>query len=152
MEEIKRTIFFVFVVFVTSLLVVPNSNVLEAGSIVKPSEDSRLVGKGYLVIIFYVDHITFDYYDFLEDGSFIIWTIEESGEGEYSIRDELLFRAQFEGALSENIAFTHQIKGLILSEKLIFGEGEEYFGTSKGKRYNFLGIYSDTNADLGAID
>ena len=128
-----------------SLLIVTSTNALEADSVGEPSESARLVGKGYLVIIFYADHITFDYYDFLEDGDFTIWTLEDYGEGEYSIRDELLFRAQFKGALSENVEFTYQIKGLILSEKLVFGEGEEYLGNNKGERYNFLGIFSDTN-------
>ena len=150
MRKINRMIF--FVALVISLLIVPNTNVLEAGSVVKPSESSRLTGKGYLVIIFYANHITFDYYDFLDDGNFAIWTIEDYGEGEYSTRDELLFRAQFKGELSENIEFTYQIKGLILSEKLIFGEGEEYFGNSKGERYNFLGIFSETNADFDTIN
>ena len=150
MKKTNRMIF--FFVLVVSLLIVPNENVLEAGSVLKPSETLRLVGKGYLVIIFYADHITFDYYDFLEDGNFTIWTIEDYGEGEYSTRDELLFRAQFKGALSENVEFTYQIKGLILSEKLIFGEGEEYLGNTKGARYNFLGIFSDANADSNTIN
>ena len=149
MKKINSITF--FLALALSLLIGSNANALEADRVGEPSDSGRLVGKGYLVIIFYADHITFDYYDFLEDGSFTIWTIEDYGEGEYSTRDELLFRAQFKGALSENVEFTYQIKGLILSEKLIFGEGGEYLGNSKGERYNFLGVM-DTHADVDTTD
>ena len=150
MKKINRITF--FFALAISLLIVSNANVLEADSLVEPSESARLVGKGYLVIIFYADHITFDYYDFLEDGDFTIWTLEDYGEGEYSTRDELLFRAEFKGELSENVYFTYQIKGLILSEELILGEGMEYLSNSKGEQFYFLGVFSEPDADFDIID
>ena len=149
MKKINRLTF--FFAFALSLLIGPNANALKADSVGESPDSTRLVGKGYLIIIFYADHITFDYYDFLEDGSFTIWTIEDYGDGGYSTRDELLFRAQFKGALSENVEFTYQIKGIILSEKLIVGEGEEYLGNNKGVRYNFLGV-TDTHVDVDTTD
>lgn len=150
MKKIDRILF--FFALVIPLLIIGHAKVLKAGSVAIPWGGSPLVGKGYLAIIFYADHITFDYYDFLEDGRFSIWTMEDYGEGEYSTRDDILFRAHFKGALSENVEFTYQMTGLILSEKLIFGEGEEYLGTGQGERYNFLGVFSDPNANSDTTD
>lgn len=146
-----RAIVFCFLL-ATSLLTAANTDAMEAGRPGQPIQASQLIGKAYLVFIFYADHITFDYYDFHPDGDFSIWTIEEYGEGEYSVRDERLFRAHFEGVLSDPVEFTYRIKGLILSEKLIFGEGEEYLGNTSGVRYNFLGVISDPNATLDTTD
>lgn len=150
MKEIKRIVF--FLVLIISVLVVPHLNDLEAVSAIEPSEGSQLSGKSYLVFIFYPGRLTFDYYDFVEDGSFVIWTLEEYGEGSYSVRDELVFRAQFQGLLSEDVEFTYQIKGIILSGRLMFGDGVEYLGSSEGKRYYFLGIYSNATNSLDFID
>lgn len=150
MKGIKRIVF--FLVLFIAMLVVPYSNDLAAGSLVKLSEGSQLSGKSYLVFVFYLGRMTFDYYDFAEDGSFVIWSLEEYGEGEYSVRDEILFRAQFHGIISENMEFAYQIKGLIFSGRLLFGDGVEYLGSGEGERYYFLGVYSGAVTSLDFID
>lgn len=150
MKTRKITVF--FLVLLISVLVLPHWSDLEASGVKEPSGDSPLSGKSYLVINFYLGGITFDYYDFAEDGSFIIWTLEGYGEGSYSVRDDLLFQAQFHGALTESLEFAYQLRGIIFSEKVFFGDGVEYLGSSEGERYYFLGIYSGEMTSFSFVD
>jgi len=150
MKKIKGIIF--FLVLVISVLGAPHSNGLKAFSVLKPSKDLTLGGKSYLVFIFYFARVSFDYYDFGEDDSFVIWSLEQYGEGSYDVRDDIVFRAQFHGELSENVDFTYQIRGIILSERLVFGNGVEYLGSSKGVRFYFLGIYSGATTSSDFMD
>jgi len=115
-------------------------SLLEAATSLQQPENSPLAGRGYLVILYYDDRTTFDYYDFATDGTFAIWTLEGEGEGTYDVKNNIIFKALFTGTLTESIDYTYQIKGFIFSKRLLFGEGEEYLSGSEVKRYYFLAL------------
>ena len=119
-------------------------SLLEAATSLQQPESSPLAGRGYLVLLYYDDRTTFDYYDFATDGTFAIWTLEGEGEGTYDVKNNLIFKALFTGTLADNRDFTYQIKGFIFSKRLLFGEGEEYLGSNEVNRYYFLGLSINT--------
>jgi hypothetical protein len=119
-------------------------SLLEAATSLQQPESSPLAGRGYLVLLYYDDRTTFDYYDFATDGTFAIWTLEGEGEGTYDVKNNLIFKALFTGTLADNRDFTYQIKGFIFSKRLLFGEGEEYLSGSEVKRYYFVALYINT--------
>lgn len=125
---------------------------LEAATSLQQPENSPLSGRGYLVILYYGDRTTFDYYDFHTDGTFSIWTLEETGEGTYDVKNNIVFKALFTGTLTENVDFTYQIKGFIFSKRLLFGEGEEYLSGGEVQRYYFLGLYINTINEVPFMD
>ena len=112
----------------------------EAATSLRQPEPSPLAGRGYMVLLYYDDRLTFDYYDFATDGTFTIWTLEGTGEGTYDVKDNIIFKALFTGGLTDNMDVTYQLKGFIFSKRLLFGEGEEYLGSSEVHRYYFLGL------------
>lgn len=112
----------------------------EAAASLQQTDGSPLSGRGYLVIMHYENRTTFDYYDFGTDGTFSIWTLEGEGTGTYDVKNNIIFKALFRGSLTAAIEFTYQIKGFIFSERMLFGEGEEYLSGSEAKRFYFLGL------------
>ena len=127
-------------------------SLLEAATSLQQPESSPIAGRGYLVILYYDDRRTFDYYDFSTDGTFTIWTLEEEGEGTYDVKNNIIFKALFTGALTENMDVTYQLKGFIFSKRLLFGEGEEYLGSSEVNRYYFLGLSINTINGASFVD
>ena len=138
--------------FIIFLRAITAHSPLEAATSLQQPESSPLAGRDYLVILYYDDRTTFDYYDFATDGTFAIWTLEGAGEGTYDVKNNIIFKALFEGTLTEGTDFTHQIKGFIFSKRILFGEGEEYLGDSKVNRYYFLGIDMNTANGLPSMD
>jgi hypothetical protein len=149
MKRLSKTIVLGVIVFLHAITA---HSLLEAATSLQQPESSPLSGKGYLVILYYGDRTTFDYYDFATDGTFSIWTLEGEGEGTYDVKNNILFKAVFTGTVTENIDFTYQIKGFIFSKRLLFGEGEEYVSGGEVQRYYFLALYMNTIDDVPFLD
>lgn len=141
MKRLSKIIILGVIIFLRAITA---HSLLEAAPSLQQPESSPLSGKGYLVILYYGDRTTFDYYDFATDGTFSIWTLEEEGEGTYDVKNNILFKANFTGTLTANRDFTYQIKGFIFSKRVLFGEGEEYLSGSEVNRYFFLALYINT--------
>jgi hypothetical protein len=149
MKRLSKIIILGVIIFLRAITA---HSFLEAATSLQQPESSPLAGKGYLVILYYGGRTTFDYYDFATDGTFSIWTLEGEGEGTYEVKNNILFKANFTGTLTENIDFTYQIKGFIFSKRLLFGEGEEYVSGSEVQRYYFIALYMDTTNEVPFMD
>jgi hypothetical protein len=149
MKKLSKTLVFGVIIFLRAITA---HSFLEAETSLQQPESSPLAGRGYLVVLYYDDRTTFDYYDFATDGTFAIWTLEGEGEGTYDVKNNIMFKALFTGALRENMDVTYQIKGFIFSKRLLFGEGEEYLGGSEVNRYYFLGLYMNTINGVSFMD
>jgi len=141
MKRLSKIIILGVIIFLRAITA---HSLLEAAPSLQQPENAPLAGKGYLVILYYSDRTTFDYYDFAADGTFSIWTLEREGEGTYDVKNNIVFKANFTGTVTENIDVTYQIKGFIFSQRLLFGEGEEYLSGGEVNRYYFLALYLNT--------
>jgi hypothetical protein len=149
MKRLSKIIVLGVIIFLRAITA---HSLLEAATSFQQPDSSPLSGRGYLVIIYYGDRTTFDYYDFATDGTFAIWTLEGEGEGTYDVKNNIIFKALFKGSLTENIDFTYQIKGFIFSKRVLFGEGEEYMSGSEVNRYYFLALSINTIDEVAFME
>jgi hypothetical protein len=149
MKRLSKIIVLGVIIFLRAITA---HSLLEAATSLQQPENPPLSGKGYLVILYYGDRTTFDYYDFATDGTFSIWTLEGEGEGTYDVKNSIVFKAIFTGTLTENIDFSYHIKGFIFSKRLLFGEGEEYLSGGEVNRYYFLALYLNTINEVTFMD